>query len=332
MGRPLISVIVPVYKVEQYLDRCVESVLSQDFNDFELILVDDGSPDRCGELCDGWARKDGRIRVIHKQNGGLSSARNCGLDHAEGAYVSFIDSDDWVKKDYLSYLLSLFEDGCSVTACNHTVIRNGKGKNNSDAERGKVVLTRRQAFEEVLFHGCIDVSGWGKLYKKEVFDGIRYPEGRLFEDTYLFGDILKRTERVVFGSVPCYLYEMHGGSIVNKRFTEKNLQYIEAAERLSALALEEDPSLRTGAVRRVSHAKLSVLRYMENCDEKYVQLRGKLREEVLKDAPQYIKDPRTPKRDRIAVGLLRLGTGPFYFGWNLYGIMRRFGGQEPKKT
>ena len=322
MGSPLISVIVPVYKVEDYLDRCVESVLAQDFEDFELILVDDGSPDRCGRMCDSWAGKDRRIRVIHKENGGLSSARNSGIDHAAGSYISFIDSDDWVTKEYLSYLLFLFDDSCSITACNHTVIRNGKGKDNSRTGTEKLVLTRRQAFEEVLFHGCIDVSGWGKLYKREVFNGLRFPKGRLFEDTYLFGEILERTEYIAFGSRACYMYEMHGGSIVNKGFTEKNLQYIEAAERLAGLAVMEDPDLNPGAVRRINHAKLSVLRYMENCDKKYIKLRQSLREEVLEKAPQYINDPRTPKRDRIAVKLLKLGFGPFYSAWKLYGLIR----------
>ena len=322
MKKPLISVIVPVYRVERYLDRCVESVLVQDLADYELILVDDGSPDRCGDICESWAGKDPRICVIHKENGGLSSARNAGLDCARGDYISFIDSDDWVTKDYLSYLLLLFAKSSSFTACNHTVIRKGKRKNNCHIDTEKRVLTRKQAFEEVLFHGCIDVSGWGKLYKKELFEGLRYPEGRLFEDTYLFGDILNRSQSVVFGNKPCYLYEMHGESIVNKDFTEKNLQYIEAAERLAALALEVDPGFQTGAVRRINHARLSVLRYMENCSLNYAELRMNLREEILNDAPLYLRDHRTPKRDKIAVKLLRLGFAPFYFGWNLYGILR----------
>ena len=322
MGEPLISVIVPVYKVEKYLDRCVESVLSQDCRNIELLLVDDGSPDRCGEMCENWAKKDDRIRVFHKQNGGLSSARNCGLDHACGEYVSFIDSDDWVSNDYLSYLLRLCRDDCSVTACNHLIIRGGKQKANYETEKDVIVLDARSAYEEVLFHGCVDVSGWGKLYKREVFEKLRYPEGRLFEDTYLFGEILNQTQILVYGSRPCYYYEMHEESIVNKGFSEKNLQYIEAAERLARFAVEADPELRVGAVRRVNHARLSVLRYMEHCDKKYWTIRSELREAVLADAPFYIKDARTPKRDRFAVELLRLGIKPFYLGWNLYGKLR----------
>ena len=322
MDKPLISVIVPVYKVERYLDRCLKSILKQNLDDYELLLVDDGSPDNCGKMCEAWAERDPRIRVFHKQNGGLSSARNCGLDHAKGSYISFVDSDDWVADNYLSYLYGLFEEGCSMTACNHTILRNGKSKRNCDIMTAKRTLCRNEAYEEVLFHGCLDVSGWGKLYKKEIFDDLRYPEGRLFEDTYLFGDILNRTKTVVFGNQSCYYYEMHEESIVNRAFSKRNLQYIEAAKRLGRLAVEETPDCKTGAVRRVNHARLSVLRYMEKCDRKYLPFRNKLRKQVLKEAPLYIRDPRTPRRDKIAVSLLRMGMGSFYFGWNLYGKLR----------
>ncbi len=322
MKRPLISIIIPVYKVERYLDRCVKSVLAQDFPDFELLLIDDGSPDRCGKMCDNWAGQDERIRVYHQTNRGISGARNCGLDHVRGRYISFIDADDWVTKDYLSYLMSLFVEQCAVTACNHTVVRNGKKKNNVKAGRERRILTRKEAYEEVLFHGCVDVSGWGKLYKREVFDGFRFPEGKLFEDTYLFGDILNKTSLLVFGNKPCYFYEMHEESLVNRSFTEMNLDYIEASKKLAQYAVEAYPDLKVGAVRRINHARLSVLRYMEKCDGKYHQLRNRMRKEILKEAPVFIRDNRTPKRDKIAIGLLKAGFGPFYLGWKLYSLLR----------
>ena len=107
MDSTIISVIVPVYKVEQYLDRCISSILQQTFEKFEVILVDDGSPDRCPLMCDEWAKRDERVKVIHKKNGGLSSARNAGIDIAKGRYINFVDSDDWMEKDALSYLYEL---------------------------------------------------------------------------------------------------------------------------------------------------------------------------------------------------------------------------------
>lgn len=321
---PLISVIVPVYKVEPYLDRCVRSILNQNYREFELILVDDGSPDRCGEMCDEWAKRDGRIRVFHKKNGGLSSARNHGLDRAKGDYLSFIDSDDWVEEDYLSYLHSLFPEDplCRLVGCNHRIIRGKHSDAACHLQTDKQTFSRRDAFESALFHGCVDVSAWAKLYRKEVFEALRFPEGRLFEDTWLFGDILNRTDQYVFGGKVCYNYLMRSDSTVNQGFREKNLEYIEAAERLAELAVACDPALKTAGIRRINHARMSVLRYMEHCEEKYKPLRAELRTAVLSEAPLYIPCSRTPKRDRIAVNLLKAGLGGFYTGWRIYGKLR----------
>lgn len=320
MEKPLISVIIPVYNTETYLDKCVRSVLMQDYDNFELILVDDGSTDSSSQIMDDLAEQDSRIVVIHKENGGQSSARNVGLDRAKGAYISFVDSDDHVTPDYLSYLLSLFpeDDGCRISACNHLIVRGEHGTENTG--EGDRVLARKEAFEEVLFHGCIDVAPWGKLYRREIFETIRFPEGRIFEDTWLFGSILNATDRISFGSKPCYNYIIRESSTVRKEYSPKNLQYIEAAERLAQEALACSPALKTGAVRRINHARLSVLRYMEHSEEK--ELKRTLRREVLHDAPQFIRHPRTPKRDRIAVTLLRAGLRSYYLGWKIYSSLR----------
>ena len=324
MNNPLISVIVPVYKVEPYLDRCVASVLDQDYTHFELILVDDGSPDECGKMCDGWAKKDSRICVYHKSNGGLSSARNYGLDRSRGDYIAFIDSDDWVTPDYLSYMLSLYSGhiDCAVVACNHCIVREDRKSSARDQVKEIEAFSREEAFEQVLFHGTVDVSAWAKLYKKEVFADLRYPEGRLFEDTWLFGDILKKTNVIMSGNRCCYYYGIRNNSIANGSFKKQNLQFIEAAEKLARDAVEFDPGNETGGLRRINHARLSVLRYMERCDAEYIPVRHRLRQAILADAPRYIRDPRTPKRDRLAVLLLRMGFPTFYGGWNLYTRMR----------
>ena len=324
MSAPEISVIVPVYKVEAYLDRCVESILVQTFVDFELILVDDGSPDRCGDICEAWARKDARVRVIHQQNRGLSGARNAGLDICRGAYIAFVDSDDEVTADYLSTLRALFEGRprCALTACNHTIARGGKKSPGVAMPEGVYVYTRREAFSEALWHGAVDVSAWAKMYRQSVFDGLRYPEGQLFEDTWLFGDVLLHTEEVVVSSRQCYIYNIRGDSITSNAFSRKNLMYIEAAEKLSSQAVSEDPALSEAAARRVNHARLSVLRYMEHCPEVFRPLRAKLRQEILQDAGIYIRNERTPGRDRMAIRLLRPGLWAFYAGWRAYTWLR----------
>lgn len=320
MEKPLISIIVPVYNAEDYLDKCIQSILQQDYEDFELILVDDGSTDQSGKIISNWASRDRRIRAFQKENGGQSSARNLGIDQAKGDYLSFVDSDDYVETDYLSYLLSLFTSDCRITACNHLIIR---GKHSAACSKSEDrLLSREEAFEEVLFHGCIDIAPWAKLYKREVFQALRFPEGRIFEDTWLFGDVLNQTDVIAFGSRCCYNYVIHDQSTVRKAYSEQNLQYIEAAKKLASDAMKCSLGMETGAIRRINHARLSVLRCMEHCGKKDWPLRKRIRDEILKDAPAYVNDSRTPKRDQAAIKLLRLGLFPFYSGWRLYSLMR----------
>ena len=326
MDNPLISVIVPIYNCERYLGRCIESIVQQDYSHFELILVDDGSTDQSGAVCEHWADRDSRIKVFHKENGGQSSARNLGLDRAVGDFISFVDSDDYVTHDYLSFLLSLFPDSddCSITACNHYIVRNGRPAPSASEDTDRV-FSAKEALENTLFHGCVDISPCGKLYKKAVFEDLRFPEGRIFEDTWLFGEIIARTDRLVFGRRGCYYYVIHDDSTVRKAFSPRNLQYIEAAEKLASDAMKYGQDMRVGGIRRINHARLSVLRYMEHCGKEYLTLKKTLREDILKDAPRYLDDPRTPKRDRIAVALLRRGWFTFYFGWKAYEWIRKNG-------
>ena len=316
---PLISVVVPVYKVEPYLRRCIDSVLAQDWKDFELILVDDGSPDRCGIICDEYAERDSRVRVIHKQNGGLSDARNAGIDAACGNYLSFVDSDDYIAPTYLSYLYALLKsaENCKVSQANHFIVREGKTALNAPGN-GTAIFSQGQAFEAVLYHDRVDVSAWGKLYKRSVFDSLRFPVGKLYEDTFLFGSVLLQTPVYVYGGEAQYYYVQRKDSIVGKEFSKNNLEYIDAVNELTKIAIQVDSGLKKACDRRCVHARLSVLRYMEHCPQSYRAIRDQLRNEALELAPEVFALPGTPKRDKIALTLLRLGYFPFYKAWKLY--------------
>jgi glycosyltransferase involved in cell wall biosynthesis len=318
-----VSIIVPVYKVEKYLDKCVESLINQTYKDLEIILVDDGSPDNCGELCDAWAKKDERIVVYHKENGGLSDARNYGIDRCTGECIAFVDSDDYVAENYIEFMYKLFDesDNCSVTACDICAVRNGAEAPYSDF-KGSVVFSRREAFERVLYHDLIDVAAYAKLYKREVFDDIRYPVGRVYEDTYVFGDILNKTDHIVFGGEALYYYVQRDDSIVNGAFSEKRLQYIDSVERLVKAAEECDPELKEGCIRRLSHAYFSVLRYMDKCDKEFYPLRKDLRNKILETADSVLSNPKTPQRDKLAIMSLKFGLKPFFWAWALYGKIR----------
>ena len=211
----LISVIVPIYKVEKYLRKCVDSILSQTYTNLEIILVDDGSPDDCPKICDEYSQKDKRIKVIHKKNGGLSSARNIALDSMNGEYVTFIDSDDYAESSYIEELYKVLnKNGCDIAACNY----------NNITEQGDVVAGKRyisygfvkkeDVFDAYFEKKLISDTAWGKLYKKELFLAIRYPEGLNYEDTYVILDLLKSVEKgIVTIDKPLYNYLIREGSI-----------------------------------------------------------------------------------------------------------------------
>ena len=209
-----LSVIIPVYKVEQTLDCCVESVLTQNVPDMEVILIDDGSPDKCPELCDNWALKDNRIRVIHKQNGGLSDARNAGLDIAQGEYVSFVDSDDYLEGNTFLPLMDYLQKFPSVDILEYP-IKHGASP--------KLSLT------DTLFDNAKDywltTKAWchsfscNKIYKRELFDKCRFVKGRIFEDLYILPDLLNNSSKIATLPIGTYIYTINEEGIsrqVNK--------------------------------------------------------------------------------------------------------------------
>ena len=205
-----ISIVVPVYKVEKYLHRCVDSLLNQSFTAFDLILIDDGSPDQCGQICDQYAKQDKRIHVIHQRNGGLSAARNSGIDwslsNSESKWITFVDSDDWVHPQYLSLLYE------SVLACKTDVSVCAYKELNSGNQDYETVEDRRGAErkpEDFFVENHVNATvAWGKLYKKEYFKTLRYPVGKIHEDEFITYQILFGAQKIAFINIPLYYYYM----------------------------------------------------------------------------------------------------------------------------
>ena len=178
---PLISVIVPIYKVEKYLDRCVESIVNQTFSDIEIILVDDGSPDNCGKMCDEWAKKDARIKAFHKENGGLSDARNFGIEHSTAEFLIFIDSDDFIEPQMLEVLYGLItEHGADVAVCGlYNCYKSGRFARCTDDNI--IVCDGKKALEYVLIGDRMSVEAPTKLIKREVLGDLRFLKGKTSE-------------------------------------------------------------------------------------------------------------------------------------------------------
>lgn len=230
---PKISVIVPVYKVEKYIHRCVDSILGQTYTDFELILVDDGSPDNCSAICDEYAAKDSRVVVIHQQNGGLSAARNAGIDWAfansNSQWLAFVDSDDWVHPQYLALLYSAAVNnntliaGCTIKKVECFYITEPIDQPRTDVKKPEDIYV----YQEGCSGGVFAVV---YLYQKSLFQGIRYPQGKIFEDRATTYKLLFQTDRIATVHEELYFYFYNPNSITNAKWTKRNLDIITALE------------------------------------------------------------------------------------------------------
>ena len=227
MKNDLISIIIPVYKVEKYLEKCIESVLKQTYTNLQIILVDDGSPDNCGKICDEYAKKDSRIEVIHKANGGLSDARNVGISKAKGRYIGFVDSDDYIKEDMYEILLNLIKKyDADVSICNlYDVIDGNECIRNK--ENGIREYSRLDILKEVLLDKNIQSYAWNKLYEKELFDEIKYPIGKKYEDIGTTFYLFEKCNKIVVTSEPEYYYLKRADSLVNNVTESTILDYTE---------------------------------------------------------------------------------------------------------
>ena len=207
----LISVIVPIYKVQDYLKECIESIINQTYSDIEVILVDDGSPDRCPQMCDEWAKRDSRIRVVHKKNGGLSSARNAGLDVAKGEYISFVDSDDFICKDALENLYNRIKDDKSIGITSGLIYRYQDGSINNFKDQwlcSKEIVIPSSEFLLETMSQKTSYTVWNKLYRRDVIGNTRFREGRNNEDTLFMYDLGKNIAilNVCMVEIPHYVY------------------------------------------------------------------------------------------------------------------------------
>lgn len=241
----LVTIIVPVYKVEEYLSRCVDSILSQTYTNLEILLINDGSPDNCGEICEEYAKLDNRIRVVHKKNGGLSDARNVGLELAKGDYITFLDSDDWIHSEYIKMLYEILSSTQSdISICNFvkTSVEN-VSVNNLNTE--EVVYSNIEALEQMYGELNIQIiTAWGKLFKKGLFDNIRFPVGRIHEDEFTTYKLIYKANKIVLTNAELLYYWQRNDSIMGTGFNLKHKldlidAYTERAQFFQQVGLDD---------------------------------------------------------------------------------------------
>ena len=308
---PQISVIVPVYKAEKYIEACVRSILAQSYGDFELILVNDGSPDASGVICDTLARQDSRISVIHKENGGAATARNAGLDAAKGDYIAFVDGDDLIHPQYLELLLGMLEKDSADVAWCHYDFFTGEGeisclpldleaeKARTELEYGQKILQefRKHERRTSLISLCM------KLYKREIFQGLRIPTGYIEEDSMMLPLILDRVQVYSHVKLPLYHWRETPGSVTRTGLTENSFAYIEVS-RFQAEFFRARGSVQADSLQREFMQR--TLKYYYRVQDEKPELRTAYRyhlKRYRKLYPSYIRAKGMSFREWLAYTL-----------------------------
>lgn len=259
--KPLISIIVPIYDVEHYLEKCLSSIMTQTYTNLEIILIDDGSKDRSGIICDEFASNDNRFKVFHIANAGVANARNLGVAKSNGAYISFVDSDDYVSNDYIEYLYQLLtEHNAQISAC---------GLHNFDIAGNRLIpctatekiyeYTKEEALKQLLFNQKFNNSSWGKLFVKELFDGITFPNGHLYEDLATTYKLVDASFRIVYGDSEKYFYLQRPQSILNSTCSRAHMDSVYFSKELVSYMEKNHPGLVVPARYRLFAAAFEII-------------------------------------------------------------------------
>ena len=313
MENKLVSIIVPVYGVEKELPRCLDSLLDQTYKNIEILLVDDGSPDQCPQICDFYGEKDQRVRVFHKKNGGLSAARNYALERVTGEYISFVDGDDWVEKDFIEILVHDLEvHHADISIIGYALAwENGKCLNQT-SENVYEVLDREQAIRELFIQQKFQCMSCTKLYKKSLFDSVRFPEGKLFEDIAVSLDLFRQCSSVVVNGTSKYMYYQRANSIVNSKMNEDKLVMLEFVGKMVEYAKTQGGMyiIEAEAFYLKSALMLILQAYNSPQDGEVIRLTNILKEEIKKHKKYIFRNPYIEKRRRIVLRAILIGVSP----------------------
>lgn len=315
-----ISIIVPIYNVEKYLNKCVDSLLNQTYKNLEIILVDDGSPDNCFKICEDYSKNE-NIVVIHKENGGLSDARNYGLKEASGKYVMFIDSDDFVENDMVEYLYKILKDNnADVSICNYNLFYEDNSLNNKIGVEieSDLILNKYEALNLLLEDKIIQSFAWNKLYKRTLFDGITYPKGKIMEDVGTTYKLFTKAEKIVVGKEPKYNYLQRSGSILHHKKAKYYIDYFDLSYKRYKDLIKENKKLENNYLKMLYLSFDILLVEDENVQEYLMQIDiMKIINDIYsKMNEQKIVLPRNAKIKKI---ILKKSKGAYirlFRGWN----------------
>ena len=309
-ANPLISVIIPVYNVELYLERCIDSILKQSYDDLEIILINDGSNDSCPRLCDEYAEKDPRAKVIHKQNEGVSVARNIGIRIAKGAFLSFVDADDHLSTDFYKIMYTcLYKTNADIVMCDYLITKDGGHPVKQEPKTRQKIYHGHKEIMKLFFgrDSTKAVISCNKLYKKELFNGIEFPKGWRYEDEATIYKVLYRCDRLAEISNKLYYYYQREESFTNRKISVDNLvlftildQVVQFYQSKGEQALERDAKVRYFKM-------IKIFQYKIRCQGGKTDLAVKKRLEDLYESK-----------------LKQYGMGYYKYHFEIYGFLKRF--------
>ena len=305
----MVSIIIPVYNVQDYLARCVDSVLTQTYTDLEIILVDDGSIDISGDICDEYALHDARVRVIHKENGGLSDARNAGLDVARGNYVAFIDADDYVHPSFVELLLkTINETGAQIAVSTWQELKDGDKPRKVKTRRPRcTILTQEEAISSVFYQKKLNHSACSRIFETQLFNNIRFPEGMLYEDLAIIYPLLCKVEKVALINTPMYYYMHRQGSIITT-MSLRRTHVLDHIERIEEQVTDEAPQYLPAVRSRHLSACFNMLRLMPVDEPKWQATKERCWDYIKNMRFLCIKDSKVRLKNKIACLLSYFGV------------------------
>lgn len=298
----LISVIVPIYNVQDYLDKCISSIMNQTYRQLEIILVDDGSTDNSGSMCDAYESMDSRVTVIHKQNGGLSSARNCGLEIAKGKYIAFVDSDDYVAEDMYECMLKNMENDVDVV-CGGRVYIGIATKEKRNCLKQVQKFTKEQAVEELLLLEKITYSVCTNLYRRYLFDNIRFPEGKVCEDVPVSYSLFKNSRNVIHIGKPKYFYVYRSDSTSRRDFFKGRVAYVLYARDILLDVKKNFPNLEKQAEARYVLNMVYIIMGIRGASNsiQFSDIDNRLKKALFRLIPRILCNPYLNSNDKKAI-------------------------------
>lgn len=323
MREPLISVIVPIYHVEKYLSRCIDSIIDQTYQNLEIILVDDGSNDGCPAICDEYAQKDNRIVVIHKENGGVSDARNKGVDASKGEYIGFVDPDDYIHRDMYRILMdTILKNSADACICSYKYVYDGRPKEEDVTFENDIHTDIKSGKSIQYFYYSSDKKleltvPWNKLYKKELFRGYRYPLGRIFEDEATTFKFLYRCEKVCLIDIPLYYYLQRNDSIIGVMNGQRDSKVVEAyLERIDFYHEMEEESLWCKAVIHCLHMMCYLQSNIKSKGASDIDIHRIYRTDLMKRINDYRSAyKKLSKCQKAEIAIYRVSSSLHYMVW-----------------